>query len=125
MQTVAELFGVALRRVRYERGLSQEALAEATGLSANFVGEMERGLNAPGLGVIVRLARALDVGVHDLLADFTEATIRRVCVRPTAHKLSCAARAHVPKSSGATAANVRAAGRGARVMSAGMPPATL
>ena len=78
MQTVAELFGSALRRVRRERGLSQEALAEATGLSANFVGEMERGLKAPGLGVIVRLSRALDVSVHDLLVDFTDSAIRRL-----------------------------------------------
>lgn len=80
MKTVAELFGVGLRRVRHERGLSQEALAEATGLSTNFVGEMERGLKAPGLGVIVRLARALDVSVHELLADFTDAAIRRLKV---------------------------------------------
>jgi transcriptional regulator with XRE-family HTH domain len=78
VQTVAELFGIALRRVRRERGLSQEALAEATGLSANFIGEMERGLKAPGLGVIVRLARALDVSVHDLLADFTKSAIQRL-----------------------------------------------
>ncbi|HEX9984533.1 MAG TPA: helix-turn-helix transcriptional regulator [Thermoanaerobaculia bacterium] len=67
-----------MRRVRRERGLSQEAVAEATGLSANFVGEMERGLKAPGLGVIVRLARALDVNVQELLADFTSSAIRRL-----------------------------------------------
>jgi transcriptional regulator with XRE-family HTH domain len=78
VQTVAQLFGIALRRLRRERGLSQEALAEATGLSANFVGEMERGLKAPGLGVIVRLARALDVSVHDLLEDFTNSAIQRL-----------------------------------------------
>ena len=78
MQTVAELFGTTLRRVRREKGLSQERLAELTGLSANFVGEMERGLKAPGLGVIVRLARALETSVHELLADFTDANIRRL-----------------------------------------------
>jgi len=80
VQTVAELFGVSLRRVRHERGLSQEALAAATGLSANFVGEMERGLKAPGLAVIVRLARALDTSVNELLVDFTDSAIRRVRV---------------------------------------------
>lgn len=80
METVAGIFGATLRRLRRERGLSQEALAEATGLSTNFVGEMERGLKAPGLGVIVRLARALDVSVHDLVAGFTDAVVRRVRV---------------------------------------------
>lgn len=78
MQTVAELFGVSLRRVRLERELSQERLAELTGLSTNFVGEMERGLKAPGLVVVVRLARALDTSVHDLLADFTDSNVRKL-----------------------------------------------
>jgi transcriptional regulator with XRE-family HTH domain len=58
--------------------MSQESLAEATGLSTNYIGEMERGLKAPGLGVIVRLSRALGVSVHDLLIDFSEASLRRI-----------------------------------------------
>lgn len=78
VQTVAEMFGVTLRRSRHSRGMSQEALAEATGLSTNFIGEMERGLKAPGLGVIVRLAIALDVSVPDLLVDFTDSAVRRL-----------------------------------------------
>ena len=80
MQTVAEVFGQSLRRVRKARGLSQERLAEKTELSANFIGEMERGLKAPGLVVIIRLALALDVAVHDLLAEFTPSFIRRLKV---------------------------------------------
>lgn len=75
---MAELFGISLRETRKRRGLSQERLAELTGLSTNYVGEMERGLKAPGLPVIVRLARALDVGVNELLQGFTEANIRRL-----------------------------------------------
>lgn len=78
MQTVAGLFGDALRRIRREKGLSQERVAELTGLSTNFIGEMERGLKAPGLAVVVRLSRALEVSVHDLLVDFTEANVRRL-----------------------------------------------
>ena len=78
VQTVAQLFGSGLRRIRKEKGLSQESLAELTGLSTNYVGEMERGLKAPGLVVIVRLARALRVTVHELLADFTDANVRRL-----------------------------------------------
>jgi len=52
----------------------------AGGLSTNYVGEMEHGLKAPGLPVIVRLARALDLGVNELLRGFTEANIRRLKV---------------------------------------------
>lgn len=80
MLSVAELFGSSLRAARTERHLSQEKLAELTGLSTNYIGEMERGLKAPGLPVVVRLARALDVTVHDLLRDFTEANVRRLSV---------------------------------------------
>lgn len=64
--------------LRRQSGLSQEKLAEMTGLSANFVGEMERGLKAPGLVVILRLSRALEVSVHDLLRDFTPEVVRKL-----------------------------------------------
>ena len=78
MQTVAQLFGSRLREIRKRKGLSQERLAEATALSTNYIGEMERGLKAPGLAVIVRLSRALGVTVHDLLIDFSEVNVRRL-----------------------------------------------
>lgn len=78
MQTVAERFGSTLRVIRKESGYSQERLAEMTGLSTNYIGEMERGLKAPGLAVIVRLSRALRVSVHDLLRDFTPEVVRKL-----------------------------------------------
>ena len=78
MQTVAKLFGASLKRIRLKRGLTQERVAELTGISTNFVSELERGLKAPGLVVIVKLSKALDVPVHDLLADFTDVNLRGV-----------------------------------------------
>jgi transcriptional regulator with XRE-family HTH domain len=80
MLSVAQLFGSSLRETRTEKHLSQERLAELTGLSTNYIGEMERGLKAPGLPVIVRLARALDVSVYHLLRDFTDVNVRRLLV---------------------------------------------
>lgn len=76
--TVASLFGQSLRRIRKEKGLTQERLAELTGLSTNFISELERGLKAPGLAAIVSISKALDVSVHDLLANFTPAKVRSV-----------------------------------------------
>jgi transcriptional regulator with XRE-family HTH domain len=78
VQTVAQLFGASLRKIRKERDLTQEEVAELTGLSTNFVSELERGLKAPGLVTVVNLSKALRVSVHDLLADFTEANLRGV-----------------------------------------------
>ena len=78
MQTVAKLFGTTLKRIRTARGFTQERTAELTGISTNFVSELERGLKAPGLVVIVRLSKALDVSVHELLGDFTDANLRGV-----------------------------------------------
>lgn len=77
-QTVAEVFGTSLRQIRREKGLSQERLAELTGLSTNFIGEMERGLKAPGLTVVVRLSVALGTSVQELLAGFDERNVRRL-----------------------------------------------
>jgi XRE family transcriptional regulator, regulator of sulfur utilization len=62
-----ELFGAVVRRHRLERGLSQERLAEAAGLSQRYLSVLERGENSPTLNVIVRLAAALDLSPADLL----------------------------------------------------------
>ena len=48
-----ELFGAVVRRHRHERGLSQERLAEAAGLSQRYLSVLERGENSPTLNVIV------------------------------------------------------------------------
>jgi len=62
-----ELFGAAVRRLRLERGLTQEDLAEAAGLSQRYVSVLERGENSPTLNVIFRLCHALDVSPMELL----------------------------------------------------------
>jgi XRE family transcriptional regulator, regulator of sulfur utilization len=55
-------------RIRTERGLTQEQVADTGGLALSDVGRIERGQRDPGVRVLVRLARGLRVGVTDLLA---------------------------------------------------------
>ncbi|HEV8432073.1 MAG TPA: helix-turn-helix transcriptional regulator [Thermoanaerobaculia bacterium] len=74
----AVLFGDALRRRRTERGWSQERLAEAAGITLNYVGNLERGEQGPSLHILVRLARALDTDLPALLAEFSSTAIRKM-----------------------------------------------
>ncbi len=54
-------FGKALRSLRGEKRMSQEALAFEAGLQRNYISLMERGLNQPTITTIFRLALALGV----------------------------------------------------------------
>lgn len=59
-----------LRHIRRERGMSQEDLAEAAGLSRQVVSNLERGSSHGYPETWKRLADALKVTIDDLLEDF-------------------------------------------------------
>lgn len=56
-----------IRRMRHERGLSQEELADICGLHRTYVGSVERGERNVTLSSLELLAKALGVSVVDLL----------------------------------------------------------
>jgi len=51
-------YGRAIRSIREERGLTLEALAEAAGVSASYLSEVERGLKRPSTDVVAKIADA-------------------------------------------------------------------
>jgi transcriptional regulator with XRE-family HTH domain len=50
-----------IKRIRKERGMSQEKLAEACNTATSYIGLMEIYKNVPKLSTIERIANALDV----------------------------------------------------------------
>ena len=58
-----------LRRLRRERGLSQEELAARAGLNRNYVGMVEREENSATVDVLEQLARALSLDAIELFKD--------------------------------------------------------
>jgi transcriptional regulator with XRE-family HTH domain len=60
--------GRAVRELRACHGVSQEELGFRSGLHRNYVGAIERGELNPTLGVLLRLATGLRVGLSELVA---------------------------------------------------------
>lgn len=66
---VGELEPSALRRFRERKGWRQIDLANAAGLSAAYVNQLERGNRKPSALVMYTLARVLDVSIEDLTGE--------------------------------------------------------
>jgi transcriptional regulator with XRE-family HTH domain len=61
--------GSRIRRLRSERGLTLQRLADMTGLSASLLSLVERGKTSPSIGTLVAIAHAFDVHMTDLMPE--------------------------------------------------------
>jgi transcriptional regulator with XRE-family HTH domain len=63
----AEKFGEVIRKLRLQRKMSQDALADKAKLHRNYIGGIERGERNPSLGIILTLSAALGIKPGRLL----------------------------------------------------------
>lgn len=62
-----EVMAINLRRARHDKKLTQEELAERAGLSARYVGAIERATVSASVTVLGHIADALGMEPGDLL----------------------------------------------------------
>jgi transcriptional regulator with XRE-family HTH domain len=73
-----ELLGRTIRRLRKQRGISQEELAARSRMHLNHLSSIERGERNAGVLSILKIARGLDVPVTALFDEFPPSTVRRL-----------------------------------------------
>ncbi len=67
MATVTQKFGQKVRKLRKQKGLTQEKLAELARIDYSYLNLIENGKRNPSLKVMTKLSRNLDVRLEDLL----------------------------------------------------------
>ena len=67
--TLRHILAHNLRRLRQERGLTQEEFADLAGVNRNYVGMIEREENAATVDILESLAKALGIPAAELLAQ--------------------------------------------------------
>jgi transcriptional regulator with XRE-family HTH domain len=78
------MFGEKLKVLREERGLSQQQLADAAGISVWAIRDYEQGKRRfdPGLNLVTKLSRAMKVSM-DVFGDCVEVAEKPAAPKPT------------------------------------------
>ena len=67
-----KLVGANTARIRKEKGLTQEALAVKSGLSQQYISELETGKRNPTIVTLYELAQALGINHLDLVSPYAK-----------------------------------------------------
>ena len=68
--SIKQRFGLAIKQRRGELGISQEELAFRSGLHRTYISDIERGSRNPSLENIEKLAKALEISISTLFANY-------------------------------------------------------
>jgi len=58
--------GKRIKFLRENKNLTQENMAEKSGLSLDYIGKIEVNINRPGLRALLKIAKALNVDIKEL-----------------------------------------------------------
>ncbi len=58
--------GIRIKKLRIEKGYTQEKLAEKSGISLDYLGKIEVSINRPGLISLLKISNALEISMEEL-----------------------------------------------------------
>lgn len=73
METISAVFGRRVKNLRTGKKMSQEKLAEASGLHSTYIGQIERGEKSPTLESICKIAAGLNTSLGELFKNMDAA----------------------------------------------------
>lgn len=76
----AELVGNVLTELRKAKGMSQEVLSGLAGLDRTHYSKIERGLRSPTIDTLFKVAHALDMAPHEIVAAIEQALAENLAV---------------------------------------------
>lgn len=65
-QDILSDFGNRLRKLRIEKGVSQEKFADLTQLDRTYVSGLERGKRNPSYLILLKIAKSLNISIKDM-----------------------------------------------------------
>lgn len=72
MDNLTKQLGERIRHLRKARGLTQEQLAQAAGISDKYLSEVERGASKVSVEILDKIATGLNIGIQDILSLTSE-----------------------------------------------------
>ena len=67
MENILNKFGIRIKELRIEKGLTQEQFADLSGLHKNYIGMVERGERNPSLKNIEVIALAFNISISEMM----------------------------------------------------------
>lgn len=70
--SIARVFGQQLKRIRVQKGVTQERLALESGYHPTYISYLETGKYVPSLETVIKLSDSLEIELTVLLEPFIE-----------------------------------------------------
>ena len=65
-EKIYKSIGKRIKSLREKNGLTQERLAELSGLSLDYIGKIEVNINKPGFKSLIKISNALNIHIKEL-----------------------------------------------------------